>query len=97
MGVLVRVSVADESEAVVPSSWWDRFRPEHTWLHRRAQEMGVALAGEASTGYTVTRFSGGQTKWEGQAYYWFFTVLMLAASILYIPFAWMYRVKKMTT
>lgn len=97
LGVLVRVNPAEESVVAATSSWWDRLHPAQTWLHRRAQEMGVELAGEESTGYTVSRFSGGQTKWEGQAYYWFFTLLMLVASILYIPFAWMYRVKKMTT
>jgi hypothetical protein len=62
-------------------------------LQRRAEERRVALPDEASTGYARSFFSGGQTKWQGQAYYWFFSSLMLVAAVLYIPFARFYSLK----
>jgi len=48
---------------------------------------------ESGIGFDKSYFSGGQTKLEGQAYYRFFTVLMLAFALIYIPFAVIYRPK----
>lgn len=93
-GVTIRLNqAADAKEASPTQSWWDRWQPEKTWLQRRAEERRVALRDEASTGYARSFFSGGQTKWQGQAYYWFFSSLMLVAAVLYIPFARFYSLK----
>ena len=42
-------------------------------------------------GFTRTEFSGGQSKLEGAAYFRFFTWLVLATTVVFIPFAWFYR------
>jgi POT family proton-dependent oligopeptide transporter len=33
----------------------------------------------------------GSVKLEGAAYYWFFTIVMLVAAVLFVPVAWFYR------
>jgi hypothetical protein len=45
----------------------------------------------AEAGFALTEFSGGQSKLEGAAYFRFFTVLILATTLLFIPFAMLYR------
>jgi POT family proton-dependent oligopeptide transporter len=74
-------------------SWTDRFHPAETWLSKRAAELGVKPKQESGIGFDKSYFSGGQTKLEGQAYYRFFTVLMFAFALIYIPFALIYRPK----
>lgn len=63
-----------------------------TWLGRRQKELGIEVKSTPS-GFTRTEFCGGQSKLEGAAYFRFFTWLVLAATFVYIPFAWFYRPK----
>ncbi len=63
-----------------------------TWLGRRKAELGIHEK-PIVAGFTRTEFSGGQSKLEGAAYFRFFTWLVLATTLLYIPFAYLYRPK----
>ncbi len=63
-----------------------------TWLGRRKSELGI-VDKPGESGFTRTEFCGGQSKLEGAAYFRFFTWLVLATTVLYIPFAWFYRPK----
>lgn len=77
------------------ASWTDRFHPEKPWLERRKRELGLEAAGSGVTdspGLMDRRvFSGGQTRLEGAAYFWFFTWLMLGTAIAFLPYALLYR------
>lgn len=59
-----------------------------TWLEKRKEELGIVddIAASQSP-ITKKSYTGGQPKLEGPAYYWFFTGLMLAAALLFIPYA----------
>ncbi|MEO5916292.1 MAG: POT family MFS transporter [Luteolibacter sp.] len=63
-----------------------------TWLGRRNAELGIKEM-PSQSGFTRTEFCGGQSKLEGAAYFRFFTWLVLATTVLFIPFAWFYRPK----
>ena len=63
-----------------------------TWLGRRKAALGIQEK-TAEGGFAVTEFSGGQSKLEGADYFRFFTWLVLAATLIYIPFAYFYRPK----
>lgn len=65
-------------------------RSNDTWLGRRKAELGIREA-PAEAGFKRTEFSGGQSKLEGAAYFRFFTWLVLATTVIFIPFAWFYR------
>ncbi len=62
----------------------------NTWLGRRKAALGIHDK-PAEAGFALTEFSGGQSKLEGAAYFRFFTVLILATTLLFIPFAMLYR------
>jgi hypothetical protein len=61
-------------------------------LGRRKAELGIKDK-PSESGFTRTEFCGGQSKLEGAAYFRFFTWLVLATTVLYIPFAYFYRPK----
>ncbi len=63
-----------------------------TWLGRRKAELGI-MEKPGESGFTRTEFCGGQSKLEGAAYFRFFTWLVLATTLLYVPFAWFYQPK----
>lgn len=63
-----------------------------TWLGRRKAELGIKDEPD-DAGFKRTEFSGGQSKLEGAAYFRFFTWLILAATLVYLPFAYFYRPK----
>ena len=48
---------------------------------------------EFVTPISMDYYSGGQTKLEGAAYFWFFTKLMLFTAVLFIPFSLFYKPK----
>lgn len=76
------------------SSFFDRFRPARTWLDLRREKLGLPTEAEtAASGPTLSReyFVGGQVKLEGAAYFWFFSGLMLAAALLFLVVAKLYR------
>ena len=59
-----------------------------TWLEKRKELLGVSEeASDSDSPISTTSYTGGQPKLEGPAYYWFFTGLMLAAAILFVPYA----------
>jgi proton-dependent oligopeptide transporter, POT family len=63
-----------------------------TWLARRKAALGIKEQ-PSQTGFKRTEFSGGQSQLEGAAYFRFFTWLVLATTVLFIPFAILYRPK----
>ena len=63
-----------------------------TWLGRRKAALGIKEP-PAQAGFKRTEFSGGQSKLEGAAYFRFFTWLVLVTTVLFIPFAFIYRPK----
>ena len=78
------------------ASWYDRFHPAQPWLERRKAELGIHEGNSRSTeaeGCTRTAFSGGQTRLRGTAYFRFFTWLMLATAVAFVPYALLYRPK----
>ncbi|MBQ99518.1 MAG: MFS transporter [Verrucomicrobiales bacterium] len=59
-----------------------------TWLEKRRELLGVTeKASDSDSPISTSAYTGGQPKLEGPAYYWFFTGLMLAAAILFVPYA----------
>ena len=81
------------------TSWTDRFHPEQPWLERRKQALGITKhtpdnpQDQAASRLTRTAFSGGQSRLDGAEYFHFFTRLMLATAVLFIPYALLYRPK----
>ena len=89
------LDLPDAAGAGTPS-WTDRFHPPEPWLARRKRELGVKpdKADEpAAAGFKRTAFSGGQTRLHGAAYFRFFTWLMLATAVAFVPYALLYRPK----
>jgi POT family proton-dependent oligopeptide transporter len=77
-------------------SWTDKLHPAEPWLVRRKKELGIkeeSTGEEAAAGFTRSGFSGGQTRLHGAAYFRFFTWLMLATAVAFIPYALLYRPK----
>ena len=66
--------------------------PKDTWLARRKAELGIREK-PSPGGFRRTEFSGGESKLEGAAYFRFFTWLILAALVVYLPFSLIYRPK----
>jgi proton-dependent oligopeptide transporter, POT family len=83
-----------EPEPEKKASWLDNLRPEEPWLAARKRELGqTASQGGVGEAFSQTTFSGGQVRLQGAAYFWFFSALMGATAILFIPFAMIYRPK----
>ena len=84
-----------EKERSKKASWLDRLHPEEDWLSKRHRQLKLTSSqvegGDES--YTQTTFSGGQPKLQGASYFWFFSALMGATALLFIPFAMVYRPK----
>jgi POT family proton-dependent oligopeptide transporter len=77
------------------ASWMDKIRPEETWLSLRKAELGIKSGDHGGAGevFSKTTFSGGQVRLQGASYFWFFSALMGATALLFIPFAIIYRPK----
>lgn len=92
IGIIIQMS---EPEAPPKASWVDVFHPETSWLTRRKAELNLApeKSPPGVTDFSRTTFSGGQVRLQGAAYFWFFSALMAATAILFIPFAILYRPK----
>ena len=77
------------------ASWIDNIRPEETWLSLRKKELGIASDDDGGAGdtFSKTTSSGGQVRLQGASYFWFFSGLMGATALLFIPFAYIYRPK----
>ena len=76
------------------ASWLDKILPSEPWLDKRRAELGLPPRTHATgTDYETTYWSGGGDKLEGAAYYRFFTWLMLATAVAFIPFSLVYKPK----
>jgi POT family proton-dependent oligopeptide transporter len=87
-GLIIRLP---EPEAEKKSSWTDRLRPSEPWLEQRKRELRTDDGGEKADEFEW--FVGGQSKLEGAAYFRFFAWLMLGTTVLYLPYAMVYRPK----
>ncbi len=92
VGVLIKRAEVDEGKK---SSWLDGLKPEKPWLERRKNELAwVEKKGdEGERLFSTEVFSGGQVKLEGATYFWFFSGLMAATAVLFVPFAMLYKPK----
>ena len=91
VGVILSMAVPEPEKK---ASWLDHLLPEEPWLAARKRELGTAASqGGAGETFSRTTFSGGQVRLQGAAYFWFFSALMGATAILFIPFAMLYRPK----
>ncbi len=94
-GATINISrAAPESK----ENWWTeligKFRPEKRWLDSRKEELGIATDEEMAEGsnpVSVDYFVGGQIRLQGASYFWFFTWLMLGASVLFMLVAKFYK------
>jgi POT family proton-dependent oligopeptide transporter len=66
---------------------------EGTWLFVEKKKLGMLKASDPGSPLELTHKIGGGTKLEGAAYFWFFTGLMAAVAILFVPFAYFYKEK----
>ena len=68
-----------------------------TWLYKQKEKLGLLETQEHDTDNNkllkTSYFAGGQTRLEGAAYFWFFTILMLVTSVIFIPFSLCYKTK----
>ena len=66
---------------------------EGTWLFEEKKRKGMIAEDDGSGPLKITHVIGGGTKLEGATYFWFFTALMAAVAILFIPFSIFYKEK----
>ncbi len=93
VGIIIEKS---EPKPANKPSWLDDLRPSETWLSQRKKELNLepeTEENEAGDSFKKTTFSGGQVRLHGAAYFWFFSALMGATALLFIPFAIIYRPK----
>lgn len=64
-----------------------------TWLSRRKAELGIESAATASGEILLSREHqiGGQNRFQGAAFFWFFSWLMLGTAVVFVPVAVLYR------
>lgn len=87
---------APEEKTKNTHSWLDAFKPKTPWLERRKAEIGLgnkSKQDETTSILTKTYTAGEGTKLEGSSYFWFFTKLMLATAVLFIPYSLFYKEK----
>ena len=77
-GTIVRPAAVSESDS---------------WLSRRRAELGITNAASESGEIVLSRDHqiGGQNRFQGAAFFWFFTWLMLGTAVVFVPVAWLYR------
>ena len=82
--------------AAAEASWTDKLHPAEPWLPRHQRALGIPTDVAALTdaaGFTRSMFCGGQSRLQGAAYFRFFTWLMLATAVAFVPYALLYRPK----
>jgi len=77
---------------IIEKSAGERPADASSWLGRRKAELGIKEK-LVEAGFSRAEFSGGQSKLEGAAYFRFFTWLVVATAMVYVPFAFFYRPK----
>ena len=84
LGIMVKVNKGETEE-------------KGTWLYKQKEKLGLLETQEHDTDNNkllkTSYFAGGQTRLEGAAYFWFFTILMLVTSVIFIPFSLCYKTK----
>ncbi|MFT5466959.1 MAG: POT family proton-dependent oligopeptide transporter [Verrucomicrobiales bacterium] len=93
-GIAFEITIPEVKEDGGMFSWAE---PEETWLSVRQRELGVkGDEEEESTEPSLSQdyFVGGQTKLEGAPYFWFFTILMGCAAVLFVVVASFYTPKE---
>ena len=94
LGVRVKLKPKDEEKR---KSWTDVLHPDSPWLDRRKEKINYKEEREkeenAAGNYSRTPFAGGGERLEGARYYWFFTVLMIATALIFIPYSLLYKGK----
>jgi proton-dependent oligopeptide transporter, POT family len=92
VGILIE---KEEPKSEKGASWLDRLRPEKPWLEEHKKKLGISDdgAGKGDEVFSKKAFSGGQVKLEGATYFWFFSGLMAATAVLFVPFAMLYKPK----
>lgn len=96
-GAVLKISRNEQVQPSALTAFFDRFRPEDTWLERRKAKLGLSTESVAAeTGPSVSRqyFVGGLVKLEGASYFWFFTIVMLVSAGLFVVVAKLYRPKE---
>lgn len=96
-GISLAIVRPEKGESSAFAKFFERFRPEEPWLETRKAALGLETkAATAATGPSIQRshFSGGLVKLEGASYFWFFTLVMLGASLLFVFVAKLYRPKE---
>jgi proton-dependent oligopeptide transporter, POT family len=86
----------DEPAHTPKASWSDHLHPEKPWIERQKEKLGIhskTTSDPSVSPLKIQAFSGGQTKLTGTAYFRFFTWLMLATAVLFVPYALLYRPK----
>jgi POT family proton-dependent oligopeptide transporter len=85
-----------QATAAAEPSWSDRLHPAEPWLQRHQRALGIPIETTKPTdaaGFTRSAFSGGQTRLHGAEYFRFFTWLMLATAVAFVPYSLLYRPK----
>lgn len=75
----------------------DETEDKDTWLYKQKEKRGLLETQKKDANSNkllkTSYYAGGQTSLEGANYFWFFTILMLITSILFIPFSLCYKTK----
>jgi POT family proton-dependent oligopeptide transporter len=90
------VTITSTSDVLDPNSWLGRELLLRKERFGSSAENGEVVAEQTIDGKTFNESLtvGGGNTLEGADYFWFFTYLMLATSILFIPVALIYRPKE---
>ncbi|MDG2199580.1 MAG: POT family MFS transporter [Phycisphaerales bacterium] len=66
---------------------------DDSWLSRRKAELGIETAATGSGEIVLSRNHevGGQNRFQGAAFFWFFTWLMLGTAVVFVPVAYLYK------
>lgn len=96
-GATMTIDRPSSKEPTAFSKVIGKIQPEKTWLESRRAKLGLPTEEEmAESGPIISRnyFVGGQVKLEGASYFWFFSGLMLAAALLFVVVAKLYKPKE---
>ena len=73
----------------------EKAKEKKTWLEKRREQLGIKETGEKpffeSKDYSRQFIAGGLYRMEGATYFWFFTLLMTATAVIFVPVAILYK------
>ena len=87
--LLSSTAVVLKASVVYPSPAEDA----NSWLSRRKAELGIESQANQTGEVTISREIeiGGQNRFQGAAFFWFFTWLMLGTAVVFVPVVWLYK------